>query len=765
MLLNIRESDYWIEDNIMKRIFINGAYPGELRIAIVNGKELFDTYIGSAEATTRVDNIYKGIISKVEHSLEACFVNYGQNKQGFLPFKHISDELLPGQGQRPEAEDSKPGSELHEGMELIVQVEKDERGEGGFQKKGATLTSTITLLGNYFILRPNNKKSGGISKTIEATWRTDLKETLKQLELPPQHGLIARTQSAGKTADELQRELDFLVRLWNLIEQASQSDKAPFLIYKQNDLITQTLHNHLGRDIEEVIVDDEEIYERVVRYVSQFPPEKKVTIKHHKAKIPIFSKYKVEEQVNRVFDRKITLPSGGSLIFDTTEALLSIDVNSGKATKGVDMEETALQTNLEAASMIATQLRLRDHGGLIVADFIDMGTEASKSKVVNELKTNLRLDRAKTLVGNISEFGLLEMSRQRLRTSLAETRYQPCDKCRGIGLTSKPESLTIDVFRHIEDMVFTSRFKIKEILCRVPTDIAIYLVNEMSSELDRLRLKCGCKIVIIPVDHLSKYEISVKTLDQEEGADSIDLMSFQLPRDSRMSDTQINRLLKHKEPETAAISAEQVSLVSSPKPGVRSDQTKRKSGVKRFLSGLISSFKSAETQQSAPKRQKRSDKSPQKSSQGSQKQAGRPKQKPQAKRNRGQSGKPQHPKPVSRTTANEANSKTKQTGQGRKKQQSGGKHDSSGANTPANRAATVDTEAKPNKANSKNSPRSQHASSTKPKPAPKSGSSRNQPPRKKNASQKPKQAEIHTGVVVSADNIPDDIPDDIGNRL
>ncbi len=773
----------------MKRILINGTYAEELRVAIVNGKTLFNFYIGPSDATTKVGNIYKGVITKVEHSLDACFVSYSRGKQGFLPFKQISDDLLNNNKRARQSGDEKPENGLQAGMELIVQVDKDERGEGSVQK-GATLTTIISLPGNYFVLKPNNQKSGGISRTIEAARRADVKENLKQLDLDSRHALIARTESVGKTVDELQWDLDFLNRLWDLIEQAAKSSKAPFLIYKQDDLITQTLRDHLGKDIEELIVDDEEIHERTERYIKQVMPNKKIELKLHRGKVPLFTKYRIQDQVNSVFSRKVDLPSGGYLIFDSTEALLSVDVNSGKATKGAGMEETALQTNIEAVEMLANQLRLRDHGGLIVADLIDMGTKGNRTTVVRELKNRLRADRAKTLVGDISEFGLLEMSRQRMRTSLADTSHHFCDKCHGTGLVQKVETSTISVLRKIEESAYKPM--VSEVQCRVPTDIAIYLVNEMNPELDRLRIKFGCKIVIIPEENIFDCEISVKTIDYKGTSDNKDQMSFEIPHDSRISNNKVKQMLKQTDTEKAVIGSEHMDLISSPKPGNQKASSQQKSGFLKFVSGLISPFKSSDAEDRKPSsRQGKSSRKGGKQTQGdrSGKQAGQQKRKqaasagqkqqPARRRQKQQGSKPQQGKQATGQKRDDANTRPNQESRAKSKShgsQEGAKQkqktpsprkssepDANSENQRSRMTSEGSQKSQPENAPQENANQGSKVSDTK---TAKQGMSRKpQSSRNRNTGQKPRKNDARVGVIVSVDDIPEDIPDDIGNRI
>ncbi len=774
----------------MKRILINGTYAEELRVAIINGKTLFNLYIGPSEAVTKVGNIYKGVITKVEPSLEACFVSYSRGRQGFLPFKQISEELYNASRDNQKPGDSKSPCSIQEDMELIVQVDKDERGEGSIQK-GATLTTIISLPGNYFVLKPNNQKSGGISRTIESARRADVRENLKQLHLDPKHALIARTESAGKTVEELQWDLDFLTRLWDLIEQAANSTKGPFLIYKQDDLITQTLRDHLGKDIAELIVDDEEIYERTERYVKQVMPDKEVELKLHRGKVPLFSKYKIQDQVNDVFNRKIDLPSGGYLIFDSTEALLSVDVNSGKATKGTDMEETALQTNLEAVEMLANQLRLRDHGGLIVTDLIDMGNKSNRNLVVKELKNKLRVDRAKTLVGEISEFGLLEMSRQRLRTSLIDTNHHLCDKCHGTGRIPTVEAATINVLRKIEESAYKPM--VAEVQCRVPTDTAIYLVNEMNPELDRLRSKFGCKIVVIPEENLIDCEIAVKTIDYKGTNAEKDQMSFEIPHDSRISNNKVKQMLQHKDSERAVIGSEHMDLISAPKPKSQVEESRQKSGIIKFISGLVSPFKSSETTDSKPSarqgklvkkengkktgKYKKAGQSEQKrrkqtASSGQKQQSAKGKQKlqggniPQSKQGGGKK------RDGSGTRPNKGNPEMEKSlnAQGRTKQeqQPGSSQKDAEQAVQAKNQRSKKISADSQKTNQDGKTQGTSNQSSKPseaKPQKQNTPRKPQSPKGRNTRNKSKQSDARVGVIVSVDDIPEDIPDDIGNRI
>lgn len=738
----------------MKRILINGTYAEELRIAITDGKQLANLYIEPSLTATKVGNIYKGVITKVEPSLEACFVDYGTSKQGFLSFKQIHKELFADGDDSKNADDSKNDTGLRKGQELIVQVEKDERGKGTGQK-GATLTTMVSLAGNYVVLKPNSSKSGGISRNMPASAKKDVREALKELNLDSAHALIARTESAGKTVEELQWDLDFLARLWTLIEEASESAKGPFLIYKERNLIVQTLRDHLTGEIDELVVDDDEVHERTDRFIKQVMPEKSAKLVLYKDITPLFTKYQIEKQVTSAFQRKVNLPSGGYLIFDPTEALLSIDVNSGKATKGVDMDETALQTNLEAVEAIARQLRFRDHGGLIVADLIDMSNESDRNKVVNHLKEHLRIDRAKTLVGNISKFGLLEMSRQRLRSSLADMHYQPCAYCHGTGTVRNVVSSTIDLLRRIEDEA--NKPKVTEVLCSIPVDVATYLMNEKNPDLEQLRSKVAARIVIVPTKDLTECRLTAsRKAGDSKRSDEEDLRSFEMETGADAQKPDLDGILKRKDSEKAAVDSGQVDHILSPKPtaGATEAPDKSPSGIMKFFTGLVSPFKSDESpneekpSSEKPKPARAKEKANQESRQG------------RGRSNRGGSGSGQRQQDEQGAKAQQKGRKprpktngssTSGGGRGRSKPQQTSAQKQASAPQPANQP---DQKAK----SAPKSTKSPDATTDKPE------SRRKPPARKKGPAPKGKQSAVHTGVIVSVDNIPEDIPDDIGNR-
>ncbi|WP_445398729.1 ribonuclease E [Zobellella sp. An-6] len=494
----------------MKRMLINATQEEELRVALVDGQKLYDLDIESPGHEQKKANIYKGKITRVEPSLEAAFVDYGAERHGFLPLKEIARNYFPPgysyQG-RPNIKEV-----VKEGQEVIVQIDKEERGN-----KGAALTTFISLAGSYLVLMPNNPRAGGISRRIEGDERTELKEALAHLKLPDGMGLIVRTAGVGKSGEELEWDLNVLQTHWAAIQEAAESRPAPFLIHQESNVIVRAIRDYLRRDIGEILIDNPVVFERAKQHIQLVRPDFINRVKLYEGEVPMFSHYQIESQIESAFQREVRLPSGGSIVIDPTEALTSIDINSSRATKGGDIEETALQTNLEAAEEIARQLRLRDLGGLVVIDFIDMTPVRHQREVENRLRDAVRQDRARIQLGRISRFGLLEMSRQRLRPSLGESSTHVCPRCLGQGTIRDNESLALAILRLIEEEALKDNTG--QIHAQVPVDVAAYLLNEKRKSIAGLENRYKADIFIIPNEQLETphFDVTrVRTNDVEE---------------------------------------------------------------------------------------------------------------------------------------------------------------------------------------------------------------------------------------------------------
>lgn len=485
----------------MKRMLINATQPEELRVALVDGQRLFDLDIESGAREQKKANIYKGRITRVEPSLEAAFVDFGAERHGFLPLKEISREYFK---KSPEGRINIK-EVLSEGQEVIVQVEKEER-----DNKGAALTTFISLAGRYLVLMPNNPRAGGISRRIEGEERNELREALNGLNAPADMGLIVRTAGLGRSTEELQWDLDYLLQLWSAIKEASGERGAPFLIYQESNVIIRAIRDYLRQDIGEVLIDSIDAQEEALNFIRQVMPQYASKVKLYQDSVPLFNRFQIESQIETAFQREVKLPSGGSIVIDPTEALVSIDINSARATKGGDIEETALQTNLEAAEEIARQLRLRDIGGLIVIDFIDMTPAKNQRAVEERVREALEADRARVQVGRISRFGLLEMSRQRLRPSLGETSGIVCPRCNGQGIIRDVESLSLAILRLIEEEALKDRTA--EVRARVPFQVAAFLLNEKRNAITKIELRTRARIFILPDDHLETPHFEVQRL-------------------------------------------------------------------------------------------------------------------------------------------------------------------------------------------------------------------------------------------------------------
>ncbi len=490
----------------MKRMLINATQREELRVAIVDGQSLYDLDIETSSKEQKKANIYKGRITRVEPSLEACFIDYGADRHGFLPMKEISRDYF-AQG----VDSNRAGIRdlLKEGQELLVQVEKEERGN-----KGAALTTFISLAGRYLVLMPNNPRAGGVSRRIEGDDRTNLKEVLDELKLPDEMGLIIRTAGMGRDAEELQWDLDYLLQLWKAISEAGISRSAPFLIYQESKLIIRALRDYLRTDTGEILIDSEELYNDAHEFVQQVMPQNLRKLKLYQDTVPLFSRFQIETQIENAFDRDVRLPSGGSIVIDQTEALTAIDINSAKATKGTDIEDTAFNTNCEAAVEIARQLRLRDAGGLIVIDFIDMDSPRHQRDVEDKLKDALRSDRARVQIGRISRFGLLEMSRQRLRPSLGESTQSVCPRCAGHGRIRSVESLSLSVLRLVEEQAMKD--STGQVLVQVPGPVANFLLNEKRSSVVEIETRHEVPVIIVADDKLETPHFEIQRIRATE---------------------------------------------------------------------------------------------------------------------------------------------------------------------------------------------------------------------------------------------------------
>jgi ribonuclease E len=492
----------------MKRILINATHEEELRVAMVDGQRLFDLDIDTPSREQKKGNIYKGKITRVEPSLEAVFVEYGSERQGFLPLKEISKTYFKKRGDSDESGGRINVQDvLSVGQELVVQIEKEERGN-----KGAALTTFISLAGRYLVLMPNSPRAGGISRRIEGDDRAELQEALRVLEVPDGMGMIVRTAGVGKQPEELQWDLEYLVQLWTAIDVATKDRSAPFLVYQESNIIIRALRDYLRKDIGEILVDSPEVYQTGYDFMRMVMPHELNKFKLYQDKVPLFTRYQVESQIESAFRHEVRLPSGGALVIDPTEALISIDVNSARANKGGDIEETALNTNLEAAEEIARQLRLRDLGGLVVIDFIDMGPSRHQRDVENRLREHLKADRARVQVGRISRFGLLEMSRQRLRPALGEAHQEICPRCAGLGHVRGVESLGLAVLRLVEEEATKDR--ITQLVVQLPVPVATFILNDKRSQVDAIERRHDVKLVLIPNPHLETPHYDIERVKE-----------------------------------------------------------------------------------------------------------------------------------------------------------------------------------------------------------------------------------------------------------
>ena len=490
----------------MKRMLINATQAEERRLAIVDGQKLLDYEIEIEGREQRKGNIYKAVVTRVEPSLEACFVDYGEDRHGFLPFKEISRNYF---ASGVPVNQARIQDVIREGQELMVQVEKEERGN-----KGAALTTFVSLAGRYVVLMPNNPRGGGVSRRIEGEDRAELKENMDQLEYPAGSSIIARTAGIGRSAPELQWDLNYLIKLWTAIEGAGKGGKGAFLIYQESSLVIRAIRDYFNSDIGDILFDTDDVYEQARQFMAHVMPEHEHRVKRYRDDAPLFSRFQIEHQIESAYARTVQLPSGGAIVIDHTEALVSVDVNSARAIKGGDIEETATRTNLEAADEVARQMRLRDLGGIIVIDFIDMEESRNRRDVENRLRDALRQDRARVQFGTISKFGLMEMSRQRLRPALSEGASIPCPRCGGSGHIRDTESSALQILRIIQEE--SLKDSTASVLCQVPVDVASFLLNEKRSEISKIEMKQRINVLLVPNKMLETPNYKLERLKHDD---------------------------------------------------------------------------------------------------------------------------------------------------------------------------------------------------------------------------------------------------------
>ncbi|HVL56712.1 MAG TPA: Rne/Rng family ribonuclease, partial [Burkholderiaceae bacterium] len=551
----------------MKRMLFNATHAEELRVAIVDGQKLIDIDIESAGHESRKSNIYKGVVTRVEPSLEACFVSYGEERHGFLPFKEISKAYF-----KPGVEVSKARIQdaIAEGQELIVQVDKEERGT-----KGAALTTFISLAGRYLVLMPNNPRGGGVSRRIEGEDRQELREIMDRLELPTGMSLIARTAGIGRNQEELQWDLNYLLQLWRAIESAASSASGAFLIYQESSLVIRAIRDYFTPDIGEILIDTDDIYEQARQFMAHVMPDTVNRVKRYRDDTPLFSRFQIEHQIETAYSRVVPLPSGGSVVIDHTEALVAIDVNSARATRGSDIEETALRTNLEAADEVARQMRLRDLGGLIVIDFIDMENPRNQREVEQRAKDALQYDRARVQAGKISRFGLMELSRQRLRPALNEGTHMTCPRCNGTGVIRDVESSALHVLRVIQEEAMKENSA--AVHAQVPVDVATYLLNEKRAEIAKLEARMKVEIVLIPNKNLETPHYKMERLRHDDDRLATYRASYSLADAPAEDDGYLERKLEAAKPRQEAMV--RGVTPSQPAPAPREPQARETAGT------------------------------------------------------------------------------------------------------------------------------------------------------------------------------------------
>lgn len=572
----------------MKRMLFNATQPEELRVAIVNGQTLVDLDIESVSKEQRKSNIYKAVITRIEPSLEAAFVDYGCERHGFLPFKEIASSCF--------AESSTPNARiqdlLQEGQELIVQVDKDERGN-----KGAALTTYISLAGRYLVLIPNNSNSGGVSRRITGEERNDLREVIAKLEIPTGMSIIARTAGIGRSGEELQWDLNYLTQLWYAIEEAANNQDGVFLIYQESSLVIRAIRDYFSQEIGEILIDSRDIYEQASQFMAHVMPANVDRLKFYHDDVPLFSRFQIEHQIETAYSRQVSLPSGGAIVIDHTEALVSVDVNSARAIRGLDIEHTALNTNLEAADEIARQLRLRDLGGLIAIDFIDMDVQRNQREVEARLHEALRQDRARIQVGKISRFGLLELSRQRLRPSLGESNYIPCTRCQGTGFIRGTDSSALHILRIIQEEAMKENTNALHV--QLPVDVATFLLNEKRAEIYDIEIRQRINIILIPNIHIETPNYNITRLRQEDIKSNEMVVSYKMVE----KNTEDNNLVISEQKNKPARPQAAVQGITPALPApLREDKSRDTSLLDKFF-GWFKPIKNEETKTDLEKKQ------------------------------------------------------------------------------------------------------------------------------------------------------------------
>ena len=557
----------------MKRMLFNATHSEELRVATVDGQKLLDFDIEVAGKQQRKGNIYKGIITRIEPSLEACFVNYGEDRHGFLPFKEIP-RVRSDQGDS--VTDSKTRQLPNEGTEILVQVDKEERGN-----KGAALTTYLSLAGRYLVLMPNNPKGGGISRRIEGEERTEIKTILEKLDIPVGMSLIVRTAGIGRTIEELTWDMNYLLQLWEAISNAKQMQPGAYLIYQESSLVIRAIRDYFNPNIGEILVDTEEIFEQAHQFMQHVMPDMEDRVKKYIDEVPLFSRYQIEHQIETAYSRIVQLPLGGSIVIDHSEALVAVDVNSAKATKGSDIEETAVKTNLEAAEEIGRQLRLRDIGGLIVIDFIDMELQKNQRDVEAKLRNSLTIDRARVQMGKISKFGLMELSRQRLRPALNEGSHITCKRCNGIGVIRDINSSGLHILRILQDEAMKDGTS--SLHAQVPIDVATFLLNEKRADINTLEASLKVSIVLIPNKYLETPNYKIQRIKYDDIRQEENSLSYQLS-ENFIDDNKEQRLSENVQPN------QKKAVIDTFIPTTPAPSSKKKGKGLGFIGRVIKSF-------------------------------------------------------------------------------------------------------------------------------------------------------------------------------